>query len=154
MKILVRPAREEEFDRIAQIWAEGWLSPLDGRDVAPPDDLFETLRARIPRELAAGWELSVAVKDERIVGMMALFVADQHLNQIFVAEASRSEGVGKQLLDHAKTRMPERFWLRTHSLNTKAQRFYKREGMRHVRDEPHPRHPEELFCLFEWSPSL
>jgi RimJ/RimL family protein N-acetyltransferase len=45
--------------------------------------------------------------------------------------------------------MPQRFWLRTHSLNTKAQRFYAREGMRHLRNEPHPRHPEELFSVFE-----
>ncbi len=107
--ITIRLAREDEFDVIAQIWVQGWLAPLDGRESSPPDNLFETLRARIPRELAAGWELSVAVQDERIVGMMALTLAEERLDQLFVAEALRSKGVGRQLLDHAKARMPRRF---------------------------------------------
>jgi GNAT superfamily N-acetyltransferase len=152
-KIDIRATRPDDFVDIARIWVQGWLAPLKGHDRAPPENLFETLRARIPRELEAGWELSVAVLDGRVVGMMALFVAEPRLDQLFVEEELRSHGIGKRLLDHAKTRMPGGFWLRTHSLNTKAQYFYAREGMRHLRDEPHPRHPEELFSVFEWRPN-
>jgi GNAT superfamily N-acetyltransferase len=84
--------------------------------------------------------------------MMALFPAEPRLDQLFVEETLRSHGIGKRLLEHAKARMPGGYQLRTHSLNTNAQRFYAREGMRHLRDEPHPRHPEELFSVFEWRP--
>ena len=150
--ITIRHAREDEFDAVAQIWVQGWLSPLDGEPATPPDNLFEMLRARIPRELDAGWILHIAVHDARVVGLSAIKPAERHLDQLYVDETLRSRGVGKILLDHVKAQMPAGFWLRTHSRNLRAQRFYRRESLVHLRDEPHPRHPDDLFSLFEWQP--
>ena len=149
--IYFRPAREDEFDAVAQTWVQGWMSPLDGAPAtSPPDNLFEMLRARIPRELEASWILHVAVEQERVVGFSAIKPAENNLDQLYVDETLRSRGIGRQLLDNVKTQMPDGFWLRTHSRNLRAQCFYQREGMVHLRNEPHPRHPEELFSIFGW----
>jgi hypothetical protein len=54
------------------------------------------------------------------------------------------------LLDHAKTAMPDGFWLRTRIENVHAQRFYEREGLKATHDAAHPHHPEAMFRYFRW----
>ncbi|HXC54289.1 MAG TPA: GNAT family N-acetyltransferase [Rhizomicrobium sp.] len=148
--ITIRPARAADYDRLTQVWIEGRV-PLTGESDAVPPGLLDELRARIPREVASGgWSLFAGERDGRIVGMLAIILAERQLDQIFVAKAARSQGTGKALLDFAKTRMPDGFWLRTHTRNVPGHKFYEREGLIHRRDAPHPRHPEEMFRIYEW----
>ena len=49
---LIRPAHSDEYDEIARLWMESWVST--GLDQAS-NSLLQNLRARIPREVDNGW---------------------------------------------------------------------------------------------------
>ncbi len=89
--------------------------------------------------------------DGKVAGLLAYDLVERCLTELFVARGKRSRGIGKALLDHAKETMPCGFWLRTRIENTRAQRFYERERLKHTHDAPHPRHPEAMFRHYEWS---
>ena len=146
--ITIRPAAEADYDALARIWFQG-QTPFDGGETPP--GLHAELRARLPREAAGGdWSIFAAEHDGCVAGLLAIVVSEGVLRQLFIDEALRSRGIGKALLDYAKQQMPGGFWLRTHSLNVRGHRFYEREGLRHLRTEPHPQHPEAIFRIYAW----
>ncbi len=147
--IRVRPAREDDYNALAQVWFEGWVLPEAGV-VEPPPGILSELRERLGHE--AGWSLFAAEDDDRIVGILGISRVEGVLNQLFVATTRRSEGIGKAMLGFAKQEMADGFWLRTRIENVQAQRFYEREGMLHTHDSPHPRHPEAMFRHYRWTP--
>lgn len=147
----IRPYRDSDRADVARVWYESALSSWSG-DVRP--NLHEELFERIPRELASGWSLYVAsTDDERIVGMLALQPAERELRQLFVDPEFQNRGVGKALLNFAKAKMAQGFWLTTSADNRNARRFYAREGLLHRRDGPHPDHPQTLHSTYDWSPN-
>jgi GNAT superfamily N-acetyltransferase len=149
--VVIRPARHDDHATLAQVWFQG-SGPIDGG--TPPPGLYDELLRRIPREIATGgWSVFAAEQQDRVVGLLAVHLTDSVLTELFVAEDRRSRGIGKAMLDHAKALMPGGFWLRTHTRNIRAHRFYEREGLVHSRTEPHPRHPEEIFRVYEWWPA-
>lgn len=135
MPLAIRLAREDEFDAIARLWLASWESTGLG---GPGDASLDELRARIPREFAAGWRLFVAETDRTLAGMLAIRPAENHLDQLFVAPAYQSVGVGKALLAFARTEMPDEMWLRTSVANERAWRWYEREGFVRERVEQRP----------------
>lgn len=62
-------------------------------------------------------------------GYIALDLDEAMVTSLFVGPKGR--GIGKHLLDHAKTRLSH-MTLWTFLANTKARRFYAREGFREV----------------------
>ncbi len=131
--ITIRPAREDEYDEVARIWLETFESSgLPHSGAAPSVD---DLRARIDREITDGWELFVASTGECIVGMLALVVADKHLDQLFVAPHCQGQGVSRALLSFAREKMPDEIWLRAAIANLRAIRWYEREGFVKEREE-------------------
>lgn len=70
-------------------------------------------------------EVTVARKGEKVIGFIAIQADD--IQALYVAEAARGQGVGKALLDHAKTGA-DRLGLWTFQANLDARRFYRREG--------------------------
>ena len=56
-EVTIRRARADEYDVIARVWMESWVSI--GLEVAS-EKMLADLRARIPREMDAGWSLYVA----------------------------------------------------------------------------------------------
>ena len=148
--IVIRPAVAADYDALARIWFQG-QTPFDGGETPP--GLLSELRARLPREAADGaWSIFAAEFDGRVAGLLAIIASEGVLRQLFIDEALRSHGIGKALLDFAKQQMPDGFWLRTHSLNLRGHRFYEREGLAHLRTEPHPQHPEVIFRIYAWQP--
>jgi hypothetical protein len=78
----IRPARSDEYDEVARIWMESWVSTglEDGSKY-----LLANLRARVPQEIEKGWTLYVADDEGRIAAMLALHLSDRYLDQLFVA---------------------------------------------------------------------
>ena len=147
-RVTIRPAVEADYDALARIWFQGQV-PFDGSQTPP--DLHAELRARLPHEAAGGgWTIFAAEHEGRVAGLLAMIISDGVLRQLFIDETLRSRGIGKALLDFAKQRMPDGFWLRTHALNVRGHRFYEREGLTHLRTEPHPQHPEVIFRIYAW----
>ncbi|MCY0147298.1 GNAT family N-acetyltransferase [Hoeflea sp. G2-23] len=96
------------------------------------------LRNRVDQELAAGWQVTVAHVDHTIVGFVALKPRERILAELFLWPDQIGAGVGKRLLDHAKAVIPAGFELYTTSENSRARRFYEREGLRAFREARHP----------------
>jgi GNAT superfamily N-acetyltransferase len=125
MPITIRPPRADEYDAIAKVWMDSWVSV--GLDDAS-NFLLAQLRARIPREIEKGWSLFVADDDGTLAAMLALHIPERYLDQLFVAPLYHGQSVGRQLLAFTRERLPDEIWLRCVRENEKAWRWYEREG--------------------------
>jgi GNAT superfamily N-acetyltransferase len=121
----IRPARSSEYDRVAEVWMESWVSTglADASDF-----LLANLRARVAHEIGSGWSLFVAADGEYIAAMLALQLRDNYLDQLFVAPTYQGQGLGRQLLAFTRKRLPNEIWLRCVRENERAWRWYEREG--------------------------
>ena len=121
----VRPARPDEYDEIARVWMNSWVST--GLEDAS-NFLLAKLRARVPQEIEKGWNLYVADDNGVIAAMLALHVRDLYLDQLFVAPEYQGRSIGRQLLAFTRQQLPDEIWLRCVRENEKAWRWYEREG--------------------------
>src|ERR1700742_3372278 len=91
----IRRARAEEYDEIARVWMESWVST----GLAEASNfLLANLRARVRHEIEHGWSLYVADDGGAFAAMLALHLPDKYLDQLFVAPAYQGKSVGRQLL--------------------------------------------------------
>ena len=135
MTVAIRPYREADHRATARLWLASWRSTgLAVAQLATEDGLFD----RIPQELAAGWEAHLAWEEGESVGFLALRPASGHLHQLFVAPEAQGRGIGRMLLDFAKTRLPDGLWLHTAAENLRTCRFYERNGLRRGESRTHP----------------
>ncbi len=92
---MIRPARADEYDEIARVWMNSWVST--GLAEASPF-LLANLRARIGREIENGWSLYVADAGGQLAAMLALHLPKFYLDQLFVAPQYQGESLGRRLL--------------------------------------------------------
>jgi GNAT superfamily N-acetyltransferase len=123
--LTIRPARADEYDEVARVWMESWVST----GLAEASNfLLANLRARVLREIDKGWSLYAADDDGRIAAMLALHLPDRYLDQLFVAPDYQGQGLGRRLLGFTREHLPDEIWLRCVRENDKAWRWYEREG--------------------------
>ena len=122
---VIRPARPDEYDAVATVWMESWVST--GLD-QPSDVLLSNLRARVPREIANGWTLFVADDRGTLAAMLAVHLPHLYLDQLFVAPGHQGRSLGRQLLAFTRQLLPDEIWLRCVRENEKAWSWYEREG--------------------------
>lgn len=133
-RIVVRRAAPSDVDAVAHLWHQSAVA-MDGKpDVPSP----EALRSRIEVELQSGWELHIALRGQRPVGMLAVKKDEAILDQIFVLPAEQGKGVGAALMRVAKHAMPTGFKLRMAAANARARRFYEKEGLKWLGEGVHP----------------
>ena len=122
---MIRPARADEYDEIARVWMESWVST--GLE-QPSNYLLANLRARVRREIENGWSLFVADDRGMHAAMLALHLPKRYLDQLFVAPTYQGRSLGRKLLAFTRTQMPDEIYLRCVRENAKAWRWYEREG--------------------------
>jgi len=132
---VIRPARPDEFDEVARVWMESWVST--GLDTAS-DALLTKLRDRVYREVEANWSLFVADDGGRLAAMLAIDLPKKYLDMLFVAPEDQGRSIGRQLLAFTRTLLPDEIWLRCVRENEKAWRWYEREGFVFERKAPEP----------------
>jgi ribosomal protein S18 acetylase RimI-like enzyme len=131
----IRPARAAEYDEIARVWMNSWVST--GLEDAS-NFLLAKLRARIPMEMEKGWSLFVADDDGKLAAMLALHLPKQYLDQLFVAPECQGQGLGRELLGFSRQLLPDEICLRCVRENDKAWRWYEREGFGFEKEEVEP----------------
>jgi GNAT superfamily N-acetyltransferase len=141
--IVIRPYADADFDTVTAIWLSSWQSTG-----VPSNTTLEELRERWPQELAKGWTVHVATVGAEIVGFIGL--KDDTLEQLFVATNHQGRGIGKKLLDFVKHRMPSGFHLTT-PVESRAGRFYQREGLESGERGIHPRWGH-VSIRYDWRP--
>jgi len=132
---VIRPARADEYDEVARVWMESWVST--GLEEAS-NFLLAKLRARVPQEVEKGWSLFVADDGGRLAAMLALHLPDLYLDQLFVAPQYQGRSLGRKLLAFARTHLPDEIVLRCVRENEKAWRWYEREGFLFERELVEP----------------
>ncbi|MGY4316989.1 GNAT family N-acetyltransferase [Bradyrhizobium sp. JR3.5] len=121
----IRPGRPDEYDEIARIWMESWVSTGLSQS---SERLLSDLRARLPREVAGGWSLFVADDHGAIAAMLALHRPTLLLDQLMVGPSHQGQSLGRELLAFTRQQMPDEIWLKCVRENEKAWRWYEREG--------------------------
>jgi GNAT superfamily N-acetyltransferase len=121
----IRPARTDEYDEIARVWMNSWVST----GLAEASDfLLAQLRARISLEIEKGWSLFVADDAGALAAMLALHLSKKYLDQLFVAPEYQGRSLGRTLLAFTRQHLPDEIELRCVRENEKAWRWYEREG--------------------------
>ncbi len=125
----LRAARPEEAEAIARIWDSGWHDGHDGQvpdelmAVRTPESFLDRAASRIPQTM-------VALVNDTLAGFVV--VHDDELEQVFVDAAHRGTEVAPALmaagLRQVRRAGHERAWLAVAAGNTRARRFYEREG--------------------------
>jgi ribosomal protein S18 acetylase RimI-like enzyme len=131
----IRPARREEYDAIARVWMNSWVST--GLEDAS-NFLLAKLRARVPLEVEKGWSLFVADAGGTIAAMLALNPSELYLDQLFVAPEYQGRNLGRRLLAFTRQRLPDEIRLRCVRENEKAWRWYEREGFAFEKEAVEP----------------
>jgi len=123
--VIIRKAGPDDYNALARIWLESWYS-TGLKTLFDPG--LEMLRARIPEEVAKGWDLYAAEDAREIVAMLAFHPSDSYLDQLWVAPAHQGRGIGRALLAFTRGQLPDEIWLRCVVQNVSAWRWYEREG--------------------------
>ncbi len=144
----LRPAASRDRDAIAALWHASASLPSVGLPAVPGLPAF---RERLDVEWAAGWQVTLAVRGDDILGFLALKPAEAVLDQLFLRPDAIGEGIGTRLLDRARSRMPNGFSLHTMAANARARRFYERAGLRFLREDRHPRTGLPI-ARYAWKP--
>jgi GNAT superfamily N-acetyltransferase len=132
---IIRPARADEYDEIARVWMESWVST--GLEAAS-NFLLANLRARVRCEIENGWSLFVADDRGTHAAMLALHLPKLYLDQLFVAPAYQGRSLGRKLLAFTRTQLPDEIHLRCVRENEKAWRWYEREGFVFEKEQVEP----------------
>ena len=118
---MIRKFETQDLDAVMQIWLHG---NLDAHPFIPASfwtDHFEMVRDMIPQAELYVHENEATRQIDGFIGL-----TENHIEGIFVAESARSKGVGKSLLEYAKSCKPY-LTLSVYQKNERALAFYRRE---------------------------
>lgn len=118
---MIRKFETRDLDTVMQIWLHGNLDAHAFIAASFWTEHFEMVRDMLPQA-----ELYVHKNEDnrQIDGFIGL--TENHIEGIFVAKAAHSNGIGKALLDHAKSLKPS-LTLSVYQKNERALAFYRRE---------------------------
>jgi len=131
----IRPARADEYDEIARVWMNSWVST--GIEDAS-NFLLAKLRARVAMEVEKGWSLYVADDGGALAAMLAIHLPKKYLDQLFVAPEYQRQHLGRKLLAFTRRLLPHEIELRCVRENEKAWRWYEREGFVFEKEQVEP----------------
>ena len=118
---MIRKFETRDLDAVTQIWLHGNLDAHAFISASFWTEHFEMVRDMLPQaELYVHEDKDI----QQIDGFIGL--TENHIEGIFVAESARSKGVGRALLEYAKSRKP-RLTLSVYQKNERALAFYQRE---------------------------
>jgi len=130
--MVIRPAVPADALAVARVHVRAWQAGYQG---LLPAAYLEALRAedraaRYTFGAASGPATSVADEGDAILGFAT--IKDDELSALHVDPDAWSRGVGRALIAHARAELVargvRRAWLWLLAGNTRAQRFYERDG--------------------------
>ena len=121
---MIRKFRESDLEALMEIWLDTNKKAHHFIDSSYWTDHYEMVKDMLPQADLYVFENQNTEEIEGFVGLTG-----QHIEGIFVKEASQSQGIGKQLLDYVKS-LKSHLSLSVYQKNTRAISFYQREQFR------------------------
>ena len=118
---MIRKFETQDLDAVMQIWLHGNLDAHAFIAASFWTEHFEMVRDLLPQ---AKLYVHEDASTRQIDGFIGL--TENHIEGVFVAKAARSKGIGKALLEYAKS-LKSRLTLSVYQKNERALAFYRRE---------------------------
>lgn len=150
--VLIRPARVADATAVADVYLASRKRFLPYAPLAHGD---EEVRRWIAEYLIPEAEVSVAVMEGAVVGMMALTrdEAAGWIDHLYLHPSATGRGIGTRFVAEAKMRLDPPIRLYTFQANDGARRFYERHGFQAIAfgdgSNNEERYPD---VLYEWRP--
>lgn len=117
---MIRRLQKADVDRVMDLWLDTNLKAHNFVHAAYWRSNFEPVKEILPQAEVYVYEVA-----EEIQGFVGL--SGEYIEGIFAADEMQSQGIGKRLLDHMKA-IKDTLHLSVYQKNTRAIRFYQREG--------------------------
>jgi putative acetyltransferase len=134
---MIRTYNESDLEPVLEIWLNASVKAHDFVSAEYWQSQVESMRnIYIPAS-----EVYVYEMESKVVGFYALY--ESNLAAIFVSPEFQGQGIGKQLLNHAKTQRA-RLTLSVYKENQASYEFYISQGFKVTSEQPdeHTGHPE------------
>ena len=118
---MIRRFETQDLDTVMQIWLHGNLDAHAFIAASFWTEHFEMVRDMLPQAKLYVHEDEDTRQIDGFIGL-----TENHIEGIFVAKAARYKGIGRALLEYAKSRKP-RLTLSVYQKNERALAFYRRE---------------------------
>lgn len=143
---MIRPYREEDFETVAKFWFEAI-------EVAEPELVqrmkYEFTGAReYFKVLVIENQMWVYELDGTPVGFLG--IQGEYIDRLYVDPKFHRRGIGKALLDHARTLSPQHLWLKTDQANKMSRPFYEKNGFVATRFGVSPPPESEPDVEYHW----
>lgn len=147
-EVSLRPYRADDLEPAVDLWRRAWDAAMPEIDFSARLDWW---RKRWMDELAPKNEVIVAETAGKQVGFAVIDKKSGYLDQIVVDPALWGSDTAKQLLDAAKQICPRGIMLDVNRDNSRARRFYEREGFVWIGDGKNPISGKPT-CRCAWKP--
>lgn len=117
---MIRELNKVDIDRVAGIWLDTNIKA----HYFIPAEYWES-NFEFVKEMMLQAEVYVYEDNREIQGFIGM--TDEYINGIFVCDEVQSQGIGKCLLDYAKSKK-KKLLLNVYQKNARAISFYQREG--------------------------
>ncbi|SIP95689.1 N-acetyltransferase [Marinobacterium stanieri] len=125
---MIRPRTDRDIEAILDIWLQASIKAHD----FVPDEFWEAQVDDMRTLYIPASETFVFEQNADVVGFYSL--NEDRLAAIFVLPEQQGQGIGKQLLDHAKTQRPS-LTLSVYTENETACAFYLSQGFEVVSEQ-------------------
>ncbi len=127
MSVSLREATPADAEQVAEVLLASRKAFLA---FAPSPHTDEEVRAWVRDVLLPSEEVTVAVVESQVVGVLAVKQAEgvSWLTQLYLHPSHVVQGIGSKLLAHAVATVPRPIRLYTFQQNADARRFYERSG--------------------------
>jgi putative acetyltransferase len=145
----LRPYRSEDEDAAIALWQRSWQQAYPSIDFAARVPWW---RARWCDELVPQAAIIVAEQEGATVGFVTIDAAG-YLDQLVVAPDHWGSELGELLVEEAKRLSPDRITLLVNNDNTRAIRFYERNGFVQAGEDTNPTSGRPVLKM-EWKASF
>ncbi|QCR32232.1 GNAT family N-acetyltransferase [Lysinibacillus sp. SGAir0095] len=123
-KIIITHYNSIHAEQTVKMWRESKERAIGQKEIHTIDNHIFFLNNILTKQ----YQIDLAIIDEKIVGMIAY--NEREISQLYIHVNYQGRGVGQVLLDKAKEQSSGRLTLHTFEVNTKAQRFYEKNGFK------------------------
>ncbi|MDY6897254.1 MAG: GNAT family N-acetyltransferase [Cyanobacteriota bacterium] len=126
----IRAYNTSDIEAVVKLWWKTWHQTFS--EIRHPQP-YSAWKARFQDDLAIRGSIWVAEVESYIVGFMVVMEEEKEVNQLFVDPDYQNQGIGKALLEKAKSICPQGLTLTTLQSNTKACLFYEKHDFKPIK---------------------